>query len=311
MLKVSKTVFALRGTPAVARISNARSFSSFKDKLAALKGLKAKLAGSDKIEEQMGVFFFEQIKAGQTDVVKAMLKQGMSPNTSIGKLTALHTAAHVGSDPITEALLEYKPAIDPIDSEGWTPLLMAATRSHSPVVKRLAASGASLTAATPSNGFCALHHAAMSGNTDSVTFLLAAGADPNARALDGSTPLHTAVYANKPAVLTMLLGAGANAAAENTPGMPALFIAAYQGQLACVNALLDAGAPADPVSSSLVVTPLAGAAAQGHGACVEALLRRGANASFIDGDGLTPAGWAKKQGHGAVEAILAAWKPAA
>jgi ankyrin repeat protein len=60
---------------------------------------------------------------------------------------------------------------------------------------------------------------------DAVTTLLAAGANPNAKAPDGSTPLHQAVAARQVAIIRALVGAGARLDAVNQDNLTPLQLA--------------------------------------------------------------------------------------
>ena len=58
-----------------------------------------------------------------------------------------------------------------------------------------------------------------------MTVLLAAGADPNARDAEGSTPLHMAAYASKGKNVQQLLEAGADPLLKNNAGRDAASMA--------------------------------------------------------------------------------------
>ena len=60
---------------------------------------------------------------------------------------------------------------------------------------------------------------------DAVKVLLAAGADPNVTAPDGSTPLHQAVTAKQVAIIRALVGAGAKLDAVNRQNLTPLLLA--------------------------------------------------------------------------------------
>ena len=118
--------------------------------------------------------------------------------------TALHAAARTNSPELITALLDAGADIDALDNEGNTPLLLAAgpTRreglnvpppSFSPAaIDVLAAAGADLEA-RDKRGFTALHRAAIWGQTNTISALLEAGADPSARDSDGHNDGRTAL----------------------------------------------------------------------------------------------------------------------
>ncbi len=60
---------------------------------------------------------------------------------------------------------------------------------------------------------------------EAVKVLLAAGADPNAKAPDGSTPLHQAVQARQVDIIRALVGAGAKLDAINKDNLTPLLLA--------------------------------------------------------------------------------------
>jgi hypothetical protein len=60
---------------------------------------------------------------------------------------------------------------------------------------------------------------------EATKVLLAAGADPNAKAPDGSTPLHQAVTARQVAIIRTLVGAGAKLDAVNKDNLTPLLLA--------------------------------------------------------------------------------------
>ena len=74
-----------------------------------------------------------------------------------------------------------------------------------------------------------------------VAFLLAAGADINSRAPDGSTALLKATLWRHPAIVALLLHYGADAEAADEEGWTALHIATQQGDAEIIRLLTVAG----------------------------------------------------------------------
>ena len=86
---------------------------------------------------------FEQIKAGNLEVVKLYLAVGISPDIreiwDVEKRTALLVAAEEGQAEIVEALVEAGADVGMKDKVGRTPLVVAVQREHDAVVEVLLA----------------------------------------------------------------------------------------------------------------------------------------------------------------------------
>src|SRR5207237_991258 len=105
-------------------------------------------------------------------------------------LTALHYAVRGGKLPLIQLLLERGAEVDAMDGDGLTPLLhLAKTRSRAdplPVMELLAASGADIDARDETQGTLLMHFARQ-GKAEPLQWLLAHGADRNARNKSGKT----------------------------------------------------------------------------------------------------------------------------
>ena len=105
-------------------------------------------------------------------------------------LTALHYAVRGGKLPLIKLLLERGAQADALDENGLTPLLhLSKTRSKAdpiPVMELLAASGANLDARDETQGTLLMYFARQ-GKAEPVQWLLAHGADRNARNKSGKT----------------------------------------------------------------------------------------------------------------------------
>jgi serine/threonine-protein phosphatase 6 regulatory ankyrin repeat subunit B len=123
--------------------------------------------------------------------VTVLLEYGASVNDR-GRygLTALHYAVRGGKLPLLKLLLERGAKPDALDDEGLTPLLhLAKTRSKAdpvPVMELLAASGANVEARDKKQSTLLMYFARQ-GKAEPVGWLLAHGADRNARNKSGKT----------------------------------------------------------------------------------------------------------------------------
>jgi ankyrin repeat protein/truncated hemoglobin YjbI len=123
--------------------------------------------------------------------VKVLLDYGASLDDR-GRygLTALHYAVRGGKLPLIKLLLERGAQVNALDEDGLTPLLhLSRTRSKAdpiPVMKLLVAGGANVDARDENQGTLLMYFARQ-GKAEPVQWLLAHGADRNARNKSGKT----------------------------------------------------------------------------------------------------------------------------
>ncbi len=153
--------------------------------------------------------------------------------------------------------------------------------------------------ARDSDGNTPLHLAAEAANPSAATILLDAGADVNALSNNGATPLHMTVRNESADIMTSLLEAGADIdAGAGGLGTPLLLAIAYRGYATrrigetAVNALLDAGADVNAADSQ-GTTPLLASMdpTRREGSLADLplrLLTHGADPNRSDGQGRTP-----------------------
>jgi len=249
---------------------------------------------------------FEATRAGRVDRALQLLDAGADPNASPDPAQrdqrSLATLAAVLPDlRLLRALIAHGIDLNHAHA-GMTPLL-AATRDS------------------------------WHGRPDSVTTLLANGADPRAIDAEGNTPLHHAARSSDPGVAALLRDAAAEIDALNHEGVSPLGIACMAGNWRLAKFLLERGAkplpaggqPAllaaaateedDPVGVQLLLkhkakidardaqgrTALHQAALAGHAEIIAALLAAGADVRATDVAGRTP--WLEAACSGALPAV--------
>ena len=257
----------------------------------------------------------------EAGVIELLLAAGADVNgQDIGETTPLRWALW-GSEPDT-AVIDALLAADPdLDADGA--LLPAAISSGAALVSKLIAAGADLEGrgACPSLHWCWRETAAHRAGRypDVLEVLIAAGANVNARDVNGMTPLFWATAAGAELLLaagadvnTRSTGAsdpyvrrhgpsaawlpfprGMNQVAVTLPGeTPLHWAAAYDGSGVKVELLLAAGADVG-ARGPQDATPLHWAAEYNDSAAVvEALVTAGADVSAKDQFGGTPLHWA-------------------
>jgi uncharacterized protein len=168
------------------------------------------------------------------------------------KQRLLFLAVSRGNVEAVKALLGAEVPVDPVNSRGYTPLMVAVFADLPQIAAALLEAGANPNfAANPSSEYGSdtpLGAALTAGALRSAQVLLDKGADPNATH-GGSPIVHVAVAADLPEALAPLAKRGADvnvrAAWGNQPAP--LMAAAGSGKLQAVNTLLELGA--DPAAA--------------------------------------------------------------
>jgi ankyrin repeat protein len=108
--------------------------------------------------------------------------------------------------------------VDELDN-GDAPLVMAAYKGHTEIVKLLLEAGADVTAVDPSMKATALHAAAYAGRTEAAQLLIEYGIEVNKQGpKNGYTALHDAIWQNNIATARVLIEAGASLSLESHDG---------------------------------------------------------------------------------------------
>jgi len=146
------------------------------------------------------------------------------------------------------------------------------------------------TGATPLIAAC------RAGKKTTAALLLELGADPRARAMDGSDSLYVAAQGDFVEILELLVGKGADVHAAKNTGATALFIAAQKGRAAAVSHLLKLGARPD-VATKDGASAVVVAAQNGHLGVVKELVTNGADVCKPWKHGVTALFLAAQEGH--------------
>ena len=214
------------------------------------------------------------------------------------KADALFNAAALGEIEAVKVLLSGEPeSIFARDSDGHTPLHVAATFVGSvAVVELLLANGVDVNAVNR-HGDTALHKAAGNGHAEVVALLVEHGAKVNVADHDdryGYTPLHQAAFTGAVGICELLLSHGADVEALTNLGETALHSAARSGNLELVEVLLrhraDVSARNPSGATALHNVAVGGSFCEGaHMAVAERLIASGADINALDDTGKTPA----------------------
>jgi ankyrin repeat protein len=172
------------------------------------------------------------------------------------------------------------------DSDGRSPLHVAASCGRADVITALATESSSTTLdAQDDGGMTPLQSAVAAGHLAAIRALLDAGAQADARSSAGRTALHYTKGRHE--VLTLLLSACRQVSPVDELGHTPLHRAAAQGQTVIVTSLIEAGAALN-LADKTGRTPLHAACDEAREDVAVALIIAGACAEAVDGDGKTP-----------------------
>lgn len=151
----------------------------------------------------------------------------------------IHAAAKDGDTDEVAALLSMDNRLTRThDSDGWTPLHLAAHYGHPETVAILLHNNAPVDIRSTNQMANTPLHAALAGRrTEVVKILVAAGADVNAKQHGGWVPLHSAAANGERDMVDLLIARGADRAAVNDAGVSAAAIARERGHEALADYL--------------------------------------------------------------------------
>ena len=217
---------------------------------------------------------------------------------NIGHTSAIHCAACTGSNSCVKFLLEAGVSPDHHEhTTNITPLMIAASVNNGKAVSLLLERGASINF-QETNGYTALMHTSMLGQTLTTEALLNAGANPNLIASknpQGATALYLACRESHENIVKILLNGKADPnipLSDNkvTPLMIACQFATVSKDYEIVKLLLQAGAyvNAQAIENFGRKTALYIAAYNNDTQLASLLLDAKADVHFFDADGMTP-----------------------
>ncbi len=211
---------------------------------------------------------------GDAELLARLVKGGVDVNlTNEYGAHALSEAAVRGSTPIIETLLRAGADANRRSAEGETPLMVVARTGNVASAKLLVAAGADVNAVEEWGGQSALMWAAAQSQPEMVQFLLASGADPDAR---GFAREWQRRILTEPRPKDM-----------NRGGFTPLLYAAREGCIECARRLVEGGADID-LPDPERVTPLGLAINNLHFDLAAYLIEAGADVDKWDLFGRTP-----------------------
>lgn len=218
---------------------------------------------------------------GHPDIVELLVEHGADPRRQNANGTApILVASEFGHLSVVEYLVSCGCQINrPSGPNNWTPLTAAALSGNTELVSFLLSQGASVTAQT-SEGTSALYAAALEGHTDVVQLLIDFDASVDQPRHDGWTPIMAAAQHNHVDLLRLLLANGADLSAGSRP---ALIVAAQNNSIQVLQLLLEKGVEVDVTASEdngSKYTALLSASSAGHLDVVRLLIDNGAAVNY-------------------------------
>ncbi|MBI5278050.1 MAG: ankyrin repeat domain-containing protein [Burkholderiales bacterium] len=164
--------------------------------------------------------WFIAIRQDDPASVTALLARGFDANSVDPKgVHGLYIALQEGSPRVAEVLIEFpKTRIEWRTPQDESPLMMAALKGHTELVRKLVARDADVN----KPGWAPLHYAATGGHLKIMELLLEHHAFIDAQSPNGSTPLMMAAHYGTPEAVKLLLDAGADVHMKNHLGLTAL-----------------------------------------------------------------------------------------
>ncbi|TFZ04962.1 ankyrin repeat domain-containing protein [Ramlibacter rhizophilus] len=163
--------------------------------------------------------FFTAIKRDDAATVQSLLQRGFDPDArSPDGQSGLYLALREPSLKVARVLVDWpRLNVESRNQSDESPLMMAALKGHTDLVRRLIARDAHVN----KPGWAPLHYAATHGHLEVMALLLEHHAFIDAESPNGTTPLMMAAMYGTPEAVKLLLDAGADVNMKNQLGMSA------------------------------------------------------------------------------------------
>lgn len=298
-------------------------------------------ADPDPVDKDGATPLFLAAHRGYHEIVSMILdrdsadkKMDLEVEWEITGRRALHQAAEHGHLETTRLLLAKGAEYDPVDSNGATPLWLAAGKGNADLVRELLKAGAKVDVTPNDDIRQPIHQAARNGHVEVARILLDAGASPTPEndgydesdlspfllacgsgnvelvnlfldhpevdvhmtSGNGKGALHLAAEGGNVAVSQVLIDKGCEIEAREEEGRCPLMVAAQYGHLAIVELLMKNNADIDAEEEE-GATSLWMAAQEGHASIVKYLLEAGAKQLPTRPSGVRPIHQAAQNGH--------------
>ncbi len=192
--------------------------------------------------------------------IAAVVLVGCGPSVDI------HQAAKDGNIKVVKQHLDAGTDVDAKDTNGWTPLHLAALNGQKETTEILIAEGADV---NTGDKITPLHYAAQYGEMEIVELLISKGADVNAKGDAGDTPLDWAIQLKRTEISDLLRKHGGKSGAEYS-----IQYAITTGNIEAVKQHIAAGADVN-AKTKRGDTPLDTAISRKHPEIVNLLRKHG------------------------------------
>ncbi|KAH7517154.1 hypothetical protein FEM48_Zijuj09G0032200 [Ziziphus jujuba var. spinosa] len=266
-----------------------------------------------------GSILSSAVRAGNIEIVKILIASGCEIHDSVDKV--LHEASAMNRVDLVEIL--YKSFsdidVDSVDSDGRTPIHIAAARGHVGMLRFCLSVGGNADV-SDNNGWTPLHFAAAEGHLEAVECLSECSNTKYVVNKEGKTAFALAADNGHSHLLSLLrlddllqraarlddvhglkscIAQGAMVNGRDQNGWTPLHRAAFKGRIECVKVLLNHGALVDVVDDA-GFTPLYCAVEAGHVQVALLLIAHGARPNVKSLKGVVPINFDRFKNHPAL-----------